>query len=194
MKVIIEFSVDKNGVAFFKYRRWPEYVAAWILGVPIALGYFGFLIYFVVSDTRYPFQRSALFYLFVILAFLIAVIITNAVHFPIINPHWIFTEVRTLIIKPDTVPILRLGFVPVSIQKTIPRDTIEKIELYRHKYGKGLGFFYFWITQGNLHSLYISANDNKRYYLAKNEVKDGWLSDAGRKLSEFLNVPFEENY
>ena len=26
-----------------------------------------------------------------------------------------------------------------------------------------------------------------------NEVKDGWLSDEGRKLSEYLNVPFEEN-
>lgn len=191
---MIDFSVDNNGVAFFKYRRWPEYIAAWILGVPIALGYFGLLIYFITSDVQSPFQSSGLFYLIFILTFPIAMIITNTVHFPLVNPHWIFTEVRTLILKSGAVPILRLGFFPFSIQKSIPRDKIEKIELYRHNYGKGLGFLYFLITQGHLHSLYILTNDNKRYYLAINEVKDGWLADAGRKLSEFLNVPFKENY
>ena len=191
---MIDFSVDKNGVAFFKYRRWPEYIAAWILGVPIALGYFGLLIYFITSDVQSPFQSSGLFYLLFILTFPVAMIITNAVHFPLVNPHWIFTEVRTLILKSGAVPILRLGFFPFSIQKSIPRDKIEKIELYRHNYGKGLGFLYFLITQGHLHSLYILTNDNKRYYLAINEAKDGWLADAGKKLSEFLNVPFKENY
>lgn len=191
---MIEFSVDKDGVAFFKHRRWAEYIAAWILGVPIFLGYFGFMIYIMVFDANAPFQNGVLLHLFLITAFPLAMIITNAVHLPMFNPHWIFTEVRTLILKPDAAPILRLGFPPVSIQKSIPADTIERIELQRHKYGKGLGFFYFWITQGHLHSLYILTNDNKRYYLAMNEVKDGWLSDAAKKLSEFLNVPFEEHY
>ena len=39
---MIEFSVDNSNVASFKYRRWPEYLAAWIFGVPITLGYFAF--------------------------------------------------------------------------------------------------------------------------------------------------------
>ena len=191
---MIEFSVEDNGVASFRLRRWPEYIAAWILGAPLSLGYFAGLVYFAASDIRSPFRNPTLFYLVTILAFPIILAVTNIVHLPILNLHWLFTEVRTLILRPEADPVLRWGCFPVSIQKAFPKDKIERLELRRYRYGKGLDFFYFWLTQAHLHSLCIVTSDNRQYYLAVNEVKDAWLADAGRKVSEFLNVPFEEHY
>ena len=190
---MIEFRMDDDGVASFTSRRWPEYLAAWIFGVPLTLGYLGVLIYFAVSDAKSPFDNPALFYLLLILAFPIATVITNAIHLPILNPHWIFTEVRTLTLRPNADPILRFGFFPVSIRKTIPKGKIERLELRRYRHGRGLGFFYFWLTPAHLHSLWIETGDHRRYYLAVNEVKDAWLADAGKEVSEFLRVPFEEH-
>jgi hypothetical protein len=191
---MIAFSRQDKNAASFKYRRWPEYLAAWILGVPITVGFSGFVISSVLSDVNSPFQSNPFIYLWLILSFPIVMFATNAIHFPLMNPHWIFTEVRTLIIKADADPILKLGLFPFSIQRSIPREEIERIQLTRHKYGKGLGFFYFWMTQGHLHSLCVLTKDNKRYYLAINESKDGRLSDAGKELCAFLEVPFEETY
>jgi hypothetical protein len=188
---MIEYSVNDGSTGFFKYRKWAEYLASWIFGVPITLAYLTMLIMLLISDLNSASQLNPYFYLMLAFALPMAMVITSAVHLPILNPHWIFTEVRTLIIKPNTNAVLRMGFFPICIQKTIARKSIKRVTLYRHNYGKGLGFLYFWLTQGHLHSLCIVTNDNKRYYVAINEVKDGWLAEEGRKLSEFLNIPFE---
>jgi hypothetical protein len=191
---MIEFSINDDNIGFFKYRRWAEYLASWVFAVPITLAYLTMFIIVLMSDLRSASTLNPYFYLVLAFAFPMAMVITNAVHLPVINPHWIFTEVRTLIIKPNTDAVLRWGFFPACIQKNIERKNIKQVVLYRHNYGRGLGFLYFWLTQGHLHSLCILTHDNKRYYVAKNEVKDGWLAEEGRKISEFLEIPFDEKY
>lgn len=189
---MIKFSIDNDNEGFFKYRRWAEYLASWIFAVPITIAYLTMLIMFLMSDLSSGAQPNPYFYLIPAVAFPIAMVIANAVHLPILNPHWIFTEVRTLILKQNTNAMLRMGFFPICIQITIARKDIKQVTLYRHKYGKGLGFLYCWLTHGHLHSLCILTNDRKRYYLAVNEVKDGWLRDEGSKLAGYLNIPFND--
>jgi hypothetical protein len=191
---MIKFSINESNTGLFKYRRWAEYLASWIFAVPITLAYLTMFITFLLSDLKSASPVNWVFYFLLALIFPIAMVITNAVHLPLLNPHWVFTEVRTLTIKPKSDAMLRQGFFPICIQNTIAKKEIKQVKLYRHNYGKGLGFLYFWLTQGHLHSLCILTYDNKRYYVAKNEVKDGWLAEEGRKLSEFLEIPFDEKY
>jgi hypothetical protein len=55
-----------------------------------------------------------------------------------------------------------------------------------------MGFFYYFISPGlTLYSLQLVLKGGKRYRLAVNEVRNGDLSDEGKKLAEFLGVPFE---
>ena len=189
---MIEFSIDNDNHGFFKYRRWAEYVTSWIFAVPITIAYLLMLIMFLMSDLSSGAQLNPYFYLILTLAFPITGFITNAVHLPILNPHWIFTEVRTLILSQNTNAVLRMGFFPICIQRTIAKKDIKQVRLYRHNYGKGSGLLYFWLTQGYLHSLCILTNGGKRYYLAVNEIKDGWLRDEGSKLAGYLNTPFND--
>lgn len=191
---MIEFSLNKDKTASFKYRRWAEFVAAWLFGVPITIGYFSILILLLFIDRDFRIQTMILFLVIIITAFPFAVMVTNAVHLPVLNSIGIFTEIRTLICKPREEVVFRLGFYPFCISKTIPVQSIEKVELIRHRYGKGLGFFYYWTSLGKLHSLRLVTREGKHYYLAVNEEKNGLLSDEGRKLSEFIDRSFVESY
>jgi hypothetical protein len=186
---MIKFSVDDGRTGTFRYRRWPEYLASWILAVPLTSLFLILLIEPLLSDSG---TLPAL--LLMIIGYKIALVITNAIHLPVLNVHWIFTEFRTLLLKPGAGAVLRLGPFPFCIQRTISREGIQRIVLERHKCGKGLGFLYYWMSPGHLHSLYLLMDGNTKHYLARNESKDGWLASEGKKLATFLGVEFTETY
>lgn len=183
MNTTIQFMIRDNGMGIFKYRQLADYLAAWFLSIPITIAYFGLTSWAVPK-------------LFVLSTplFLFLMIVTNAVRCPIINPQWVLTSIRTLEIIPQQKVIFRVGVFPLCLQRSCSPLAIDRIVLMKQPHGKGMGYFYYWLTAGiNLYALYILTKTNTRYYLATNEVKNGWLLDEGTKLATFLQVPFEEN-
>jgi hypothetical protein len=56
----------------------------------------------------------------------------------------------------------------------------------------GMGFFEHFVGVANLYCLSVQTRDGKKYYLAANEVRNGWLAEEGSRLAAFLSVPFEK--
>jgi len=187
---MIKFEKSDEAGGMFIYRRMAEYIVAWLIGLPVTLAYLFFLVQLVVSD--WPFL-SFLFHGALIAAFPILIVVTNLARFPLINPQWIFTSVRSLRVRPDGTAALRLGMFPVCLKRSFSRNDIEQIVLVRQKHGRGLAFFYYFTFAGvSLYSLYLQTAENKKYYLAVNETQNGRLEEEGRKLAGFLDIPFEK--
>jgi hypothetical protein len=179
---MIRCVVDDGNTAVFECRRTAQYVVAWLVGIPLTIA---------CGVIAFDFLREGSFLYAVVtaLALPLLILITNMMRAPFINPQWIFTAIRKLVVTPESA-VASLGYWPLRFRRSIPRADISKLVLEKQRWGRGVGFFEHFHSPGNIYALYLVYGDERRAYLVDNEPRNGLLQDEGRHLSQFLAVPF----
>ena len=176
--------------AVFRYENMAQFLSAWLLSLPLTIGYLYMVVILLVNGIKS--YGDLLIMTVIVTIYFLLMIVTNAAQVPLLNPQWIFTARKKLDLIDEQEAVLQYGAYPICVRRRFPIQDIERLQLVKQKWGRGFGFFLYFISLANLFSLTLTLKNRKKVYLVDNETKNGTLFEEGIKLAEYLGVPFED--